>query len=459
MKRFKALTITTYFLLFTASVQCSNAVGRLVNLVEVVKNLKSVRQYFPAPKQYREEEFTESSGNPFLGKLSAQYQYADYFGAPIKPSQIGDKQEKYSKSASSYEKKQNRLAEENFMTRAVNIPLADIKQYIQEREARAVQQCFIKVIEIHVLQQTVHNWPQGDIRFGLSWNRVAQGEGGHCGYHALKNVEELMNILGNARFLTSDDYEIVTLLDDFEVYQQFMQKNASAIDQKYRHGGDLSWLNGEELEYLRNLISEVHRKNILIVENVPVRGFEFHETILKAVRQFVAQPKGMLGIVWNAGVRHDVRAMGGVHWVGFVAVKLSDHNNCEIQLYVMDSGGGGGQMYLENVKKLLSKSVADIDHILMAEGVKHMQEDLDTLSNPLRRSMPTLQDVVDLIMVNWKDYEQLPPEIQRQVMTWLEITWPSAEKNEKIHLAKIYKDKVLKKLNMVQDSFRELIAE
>ena len=458
MKRFKALTITAYFLLFTASVQSSNTAGRVGRLVEVVKNLKSVRQYFPAPEQYQSRP-KENKLNPFVGKLSTHEQYADDFGMPIKPSPSDDKQEEQSLQKRLNQEPKKAKSVYSDPTNAVKIPLADIKQYIQEREARAVQQCFIKVIEIHVLQQKVHNWPQGDIRFGLSWDRVAQGEGGHCGYHALKNVEELMNILGNARFLTSDDYEIVTLLDDFEVYQQFMQKNASAIDQKYRHGGDLSWLNGEELEYLRNSISEVHRKNILIVENVPVQGFEFHETILKAVRQFVAQPKGMLGIVWNAGVRHDVRAMGGVHWVGFVAVKSSDHNKCEIQLYVMDSGGGGGQMYLDNVKKLLSKSVADIDHILMAESVKHMQQDLDALSNPLRRSIPTLQDVVDLIMVNWKDYKQLPPDIQRQVMTWLEITWPSAEKNEKIHLVNIAKDTVLKKLNMVQDLFLELIRE
>ena len=157
----------------------------------------------------------------------------------------------------------------------------------------------------------------------------------------------------------------------------------------------------------------------------------------------------MLGIIWAAG--HEG---AHTHWVGFVAVKISDDVSCKILLYVMNSGGNTDQ-YVESVKNLLSLSSEKIDKILFDAQKNHMQEDIDVLENPLRKNKPTLKDIVDVVVVNWKDYKKLPFEIQEQILRWLEKTLVYATDYEKQELRSRF-DALCAKLNFVEPRLRAL---
>jgi hypothetical protein len=86
----------------------------------------------------------------------------------------------------------------------------------------------------------------------------------------------------------------------------------------------------------------------------------------------------------------------------------------------MDSGGGG--QYVRQVSRMLSLSSQQIDAMIERPKIAQMQADIETFSNPYRQDPATLKDVVDVILINWKDYK-LPIEIQRQILNLLMIFW------------------------------------
>ncbi len=237
--------------------------------------------------------------------------------------------------------------------------------------------CSIKVKKLEVLQQVEHPWPDGNIEGSdLAWMALEAGEGGNCGYHALKNVVEFLKIW--KRFGKLPTLESQNELNNFAVYKQFMEENALKIYVKY-HGEGLTWLDGEKLEYLKK---ELEPKNplinsILIIENVPVEGLEFNEDVLLAVRNFVSQPNQILGIIWNKGVRLRLENFGGAHWVGFVAVKTNNFlGQCDIELFVMDSLGYlSDSPEINDVQALLSLTPSAIDNTIKLNNQKRQEAD------------------------------------------------------------------------------------
>lgn len=299
--------------------------------------------------------------------------------------------------------------------------------------------CTIVSTPLLTLQQADSiQWPVGDI-----WSRVKQGEGGNCGYHALKNVSIVIDELFNKNLN-------FTRLTEAKEYLKFMEKTAPIIDAKqYRRGKSLDWLDGGELEDLKKSLPPFQNDNIVIVEHVP--GLEFSEHVLQAVKNFKEKSDAVLGFVWNSGLRENLESMGGVHWVGYVAVKKMHQGDCVITLYSMDSGGGQGRMYDKDVCNVLSLSLKQVDQKLSKHAQEHMQLDIDTLRNPLRKNPADLADVVNMIVINWKDYK-LPRDIQQQALQWLENTWKIASVTEKKNIAKDAWHQIEKKLNLVDST-------
>ncbi len=317
--------------------------------------------------------------------------------------------------------------------------------------------CSIEVINIPVLKQSeLKPWPAKEyIEPELPWRRVALGEDGHCGYHALKNVEILIKFLDQVWKFTEDNKSLSQLLSA-DIYLEFMKKNAPLINaQPGRRGKGLSWLGGGELEYLRTFFPKPEQDKILIVERVSSPGFEFHENILKYVQRLIQEPFGFLGFVWNSGLRNNVNEMGGIHWVGFVAAKYSDENYCTVKLYVMDSGAGTGKLYLNQVTKLLSLSSEEIDNMLLEQQIQHMQRDINSIGSSLRKTIPTVLDVWDILMINWKDYKKIPEPIQTQILFWFKNLWLKATDDEK-RAIRLQMVDVKNRLNLVEGDLREL---
>lgn len=327
-----------------------------------------------------------------------------------------------------------------------NKPLLPVEQLRAAQPAA----CPLQTVVVPVLGQGHHAWPKGDVERGLSWSKVAAGEGGHCGYHALKNVVGMMQILENTRPEVKPDTKVLTT---FENYRNFMTR-ATPIINTLR--ADLSWLDGGVLEILHKVAAP--RLPILIVENVPVEGLEFHEDILLAVQRFARSANGMLGFVWNSGVRDRVGAMGGIHWVGFVAAKDAE---C-ITLYSMDSGGGSG-MYTNNVINLLSLTPAQIDEILARRELKHaglndlMQNKIEILKK-IRTG--TLQEFInDTWMEMLAHDERFPDDFQREILILLAQQWARASAIEKDRFRALWQESLEKMFADVDKAaFKRLIG-
>ena len=189
------------------------------------------------------------------------------------------------------------------------------------KEAKA-QGCKINVFPVRVLGQDHHPWPAGNIPdSAIPWATAAQGEGGNCGYHALKNVTGLIASFdknGNR------DPQGVWALAQFPLYQNFMQR-AVPIVAALGVRESLTWLDSGQLEALVDQMESP--VPIVIAENVT--GFGFADNVLLALRNFAVNSDGALGIIWNAGITHYEARIGakaakiqsgGGHWVGFVAV-------------------------------------------------------------------------------------------------------------------------------------------
>lgn len=250
-------------------------------------------------------------------------------------------------------------------------------------------------IDIPVVQQSgAHPWSSGMVQSSdVSWSEVAKVEGGNCGYHALYNVMQMIHLL-----VTPHDQESINLglskLMDFKDYANFLKKTVPLIAQKRLPSHDISWLGGEEIELLYRKLLPSYNKiaqqfPLLVIEHVPVEGVDFSEHVLRAIQEFVTQDKSILGIVWNSGARYSLAQHGGVHWVGFVALKLGH----KITLYYMNSITGLHPNFklietllMSNAEELQRKIEAPL-YQEMQRGIERMELNLQHLQNRFNQNV------------------------------------------------------------------------
>lgn len=232
------------------------------------------------------------------------------------------------------------------------------------------------VIDVPVLQQGFSDgWPVGNLGdLGLVWDNVKRVDGGNCGYHALKNILFLMNAF------EYNDEKYILGLSQKQPFFDCMSVWAPMIYERRGYNANVSWLGGEEIDYLKNNLNALLKINALnslnvqaaIVVTEDVRnvgaavGLPINEAMLQPIRTLAQKLNGMLGVVWTAG--HEG------HWVGFVVYK----QNGIQKIYYMNSVHGLNPDF-QQVVELFSMSVADIDKIIIQNQTQNMLQDLNRM--------------------------------------------------------------------------------
>lgn len=234
------------------------------------------------------------------------------------------------------------------------------------------------VIEVPVLQQGFSDgWPVGNLGdLGLDWSDVKGVDGGNCGYHALKNVLFLMNAFEN-----NDDTYVVALQSK-QPFFDCMSVWGPMIYEARGYDAHVSWLGGQEIDYLKNNLNpllkikalssmNVHGR-IVVTEDVRDVGkavdLPVNETMLEPIKELAQKLNGMLGVVWTAG--------HGGHWVGFVVYK----RNGIQKIFYMNSARGIHPNF-KQVIELFSMTVGDIDTIIVQNQTKNILQDFAQMQN------------------------------------------------------------------------------
>lgn len=235
----------------------------------------------------------------------------------------------------------------------------------------------VRIEAVPVVRQAGFEWSnRGPIgRTGLTWEDIAASEGGNCGYHAFRNVLNLVQDRGiNRNRMLQQTAQ--NLLDNQD-YQDMMGLWGPRIS-RHRHGSaDISWLGGGELELLvREFAGNLP---MIVIEHVQHGDVEFTEQQLTTIQNFIRADHAKLGFVWNSGVRTDVSRMGGFHWVGFVAVK----NGQNIVLYYLNSSPGIDPNF-DIIIRLFSNTPQQIQAMIDRRLVEHMRNDIERLERKLQ---------------------------------------------------------------------------
>lgn len=234
------------------------------------------------------------------------------------------------------------------------------------------------VIDVPVLQQGFSDgWPFGNLgNLGLMWDDVKGIDGGNCGYHALKNVLFLMNALER-----NQDQFISALLQK-QPFFDCMSIWAPMIYEERSYDVDVSWLGGQEIDYLKNNLGRLLkinafnslsvRERIVVTEDVRDVGVNIglpvNETMLQPIKELAQKLNGMLGVIWTAG--------HGGHWVGFVVYKKNGFQ----KIYYMNSARDIHPNF-KQIVELFSMNVKDIDNIAFQNQLKNVLQDLARMQN------------------------------------------------------------------------------
>lgn len=220
--------------------------------------------------------------------------------------------------------------------------------------------CELEIVELGVLQQgAVSGW---------------ENDGLNCGYHAIKNIQELLKVINHADF--GKDLKIFNNLQNNKIYQDFMKIQFNFVRELIvRHwvpANEETYIAGGTIQHILNKMQNDMQFEFPVIVCEPTDAtdpFSFPEQPLLELKKFAQVSDSILGIIWNTGINH--KSSHGTHWVSFVAVKK---NNC-IKLYYMNSSKGMDPNF-NIIEDLFKKTPKEIDEMIQEKHAATMNQDL-----------------------------------------------------------------------------------
>lgn len=394
----------------------------------------------------------------------------------------------------------------------------DLSFFIQKKAIDG-RQNLVNIKNIPVVHQGHFAWTHSGMidSSQLSWDDIKKVEGGNCGYHALRNVLTLLQdqeiIDGDASDKTK---EFLKKAQDYENIMSIW----GPIIAKDRSSKDISWLGGQELDLLIQKFA--NNLPIIVIEYLPGQEVEIDEQRLRVIQKFVGSNRAKLGFIWNSGVQSRADKISGTHWVGFVAVK----NGKNIVLYNLNSAPGTNPDFkaiinlfastpeeIETIidERLIHTMRADINVLERNFLIFKMKEKDSRIydkyegcennegiwsnsktKNKIRyksglncsqmqqrypgtwlietnnkeqfifRADEMLHDIFRVCLINWKDYQSWPMQVQIK-MAELLLQYIEIAKNNPTQIEELLKDFnvdqlnfILKKLPLVEIKSREI---